>query len=192
LPSVKQHNRPALWREPLRFLPVGSPFALRAYRLLGRAPSLVGRPIHLFGANDLRHLGREVHAGSFLRKRSIAFNCSAREFPRICIHELFHFAWLRLGNPRRWSFEDILRSEHAAGARGELGWSAQWRKEELTAKDVRLRSRLWLEYCCESFCDTAAWMYAGIRDHHEFRLARRYRPRRRAWFLGIARLPLLI
>jgi hypothetical protein len=140
----------------------------------------------------LRDRGREAHAGSFLRARSIGFNCTAREFPRICVHELFHFAWVRLGNPRRHSYEDILRREHAAGARGELGWSAEWRKEKLTAEDVHRRSRRWFEYCCESFCDTAAWLYAGVRDHEEFTLAGRYRYRRQGWFVGIARLPLLV
>jgi hypothetical protein len=191
LARVKQRNRPALPWEPLRFLPPDSPLVLQACRLLRRVPPLAGLPIRLFGAAGLRHHGRDVHAGSFLRRRSIGFNCSTREFPRICVHELFHFAWLRLGNPRRQSFEDILRREHATGARGELGWSAEWRKEKLTATDVRLRSRPWLEYCCESFCDTAAWMYAGVRDHQEFTLAGRYRLRRGAWFRDIAP-PLLL
>jgi hypothetical protein len=174
------------------FLPAGSGLSVQAQRLLRRLPALAGRPIRVFGAAGLHHRGREAHAGAFLRERSIAFNCSTAEFPRICVHELFHFAWLRLGNPRRRSYEDILRNEYAAGARGELGWSAEWRKEKLTAKDVQDRSRFWLEYCCESFCDTAAWLYAGVSKHGEFTLAARFRLRRRAWFLEITRSPLLI
>lgn len=189
---IKDRNCPGGNRNTLVFVPSHSRFAFLANRLLERLPPLVGPPIHLFRTDGLRHGSREAHAGSFLRARSIAFNCQAREFPRICAHELFHFAWLRLGNPRRRSYEEILRKEWAAGARGELGWSAEWRKEKLTARDVRGRSRLWLEYCCESFCDTAAWMYAGVRDHEEFRLAGRYRLCRRAWFMGITRLPLLV
>jgi hypothetical protein len=181
-----------LSQTPPLFLPVASPLALKAKRILSRLPPLAGPPIRLFRAEGLRHQGREAHAGSFLRDRSIGFNCSAREFPRICVHELFHFAWVRLGNPRRRSYEDILRKEHAAGARGELGWSAEWRKEKLGAKDVQGRSRFWLEYCCESFCDTAAWLYAGVRDHKEFALGGRYRLRRRAWFLRMTRSPLPI
>ncbi|HEY7388219.1 MAG TPA: hypothetical protein VH640_06905 [Bryobacteraceae bacterium] len=173
-------------------MPSNSRLALLAKKLLGRLPPLAGPPIRLFGADGLRHGSREAHAGSFLRERSIGFNCPAREFPRICVHELFHFAWLRLGNPRRRSYEEILRKEHAEGARGELGWSAEWRKEKLTARDIGARSRLWLEYCCESFCDTAAWMYAGVREHEEFTLAGRYRLRRRAWFIGTTRLALLV
>lgn len=189
---------PANWRPPTGphpapvFVPARSRLAFQAKRVVRRLPPLSGPPIRLFGAAGLHHHGREAHAGAFLRERSIAFNCTAREFPRICVHELFHFAWMRLGNPRRRSYEDILRKEIAAGARGELGWSAEWRKEKLTAKDVQDRSRFWLEYCCESFCDTAAWLYSGVREHDEFMLAGRFRERRRAWFGGITRLPLLI
>ncbi|MBV8732209.1 MAG: hypothetical protein JO336_20565 [Acidobacteriia bacterium] len=76
--------------------------------------------------------------------------------------------------------------EHAAGARGELGWSAEWRKRELTEKDVQTRSRLWREYCCESFCDTAASIYSGKPEHKEFTLALRYRERRKTWFAWVA------
>jgi hypothetical protein len=123
-----------------------------------------------------------VHAGSFLRKREIAFNCTPAEFPRICIHELFHFVWLRAGNSRRREFEELLRSEWRAGARGELGWSAEWRKQNLAAADIRGRTRRWREYCCESFCDSAAWLYSGVEDHAEYTLARRYHDGRRAWF----------
>jgi hypothetical protein len=192
LAPVKDRNRPGGNRNPLLFVPPHSRLTLLAKRLLSRVPALVGPPIYLFRTDGLHHGSREAHAGSFLRERSIGFNCQAREFPRICVHELFHFAWLRLGNPRRRSYEEILRKEWAASARGELGWSAEWRKGKLTARDVRVRSRLWLEYCCESFCDTAAWMYAGVWGHEEFTLAGRYRFRRRAWFMGITRLPLLV
>ena len=98
------------------------------------------------------------------------------------VHELFHFAWLRLGNPRRRSFEALLRGELDTRARGELGWSAEWRKRELELADIARRSRLWREYCCESFCDSAAWLYSGVSKHAEFTLGRRWRTRRRQWF----------
>jgi hypothetical protein len=91
-----------------------------------------------------------------------------------------------LGNPRRWSYEDLLDAELAAHARGELGWSAEWRKCSLGAAHRRNRSRLWREYCCESFCDSAAWLYSGCRVHEEFTLAPRFRSRRRDWFNRIA------
>jgi hypothetical protein len=123
-----------------------------------------------------------LHAGSFLRERRIVVHCTRAEFPRIFVHELFHFAWIRLGNPARRAYETILAAECRAGARGELGWSAEWRKLTLRPLDVRARTRCWREYCCESFCDTAAWLYSGVAEHEEFTLARRFRPRRRAWF----------
>jgi hypothetical protein len=42
--------------------------------------------------------------------------------------------------------------------------------------------RAWRDYVCESFCDTAAWLYSGVRRHPEFTLAPRFRERRAAWF----------
>src|ERR1700681_969685 len=59
--------------------------------------------------------GREVHAGGFLRQRRIgleaALKTRPRELARILTHELFHFAWLRLGNPQRRRYEDLLQDE---------------------------------------------------------------------------------
>ena len=184
------------WREPRPspaanahpvFWPRNSLYAERARRLLARLPPLEGAPIGLFPAAGLRDGGRMVHAGSFLRRRSIAFNCSQGEFARVCVHELFHFVWLRLGNQRRRTYEDMLRRELATGALGELGWSAEWRKRDLAADDIQGRNRLWREYCCESFCDTAAWIYSGTRRHDEFTLAARFREKRRLWFTRIER-----
>jgi hypothetical protein len=123
-----------------------------------------------------------AHGAAFLRKRRIAFDCTRAEFPRVFVHELFHFAWLRAGNPLRRSFEDLLAAEWRVGTRGELGWSAELRKSRLAPRDVRLRTRRWREYCCESFCDTAAWLYSGIPRHEEFTLARRFHAARRAFF----------
>ena len=117
-----------------------------------------------------------------MRQRSIGFDCTRVEFPRIFVHELFHFVWLRAGNPVRRAFEELLRTERAAGARGELGCSAEWRKQQLKPRDAAARSRRWREYCCESFCDTAAWIYSGVETHPEFTLAARYGERRRSWF----------
>jgi len=79
-----------------------------------------------------------------------------------------------------------LGRELAQGARGELGWSADWRKQGLGRADIRSRTRHWREYCCESFCDSAAWLYAGIERHEEFTLAARFRKGRSAWFAKIA------
>ena len=153
--------------------------ASRVRRALRRLPPLTGAPIRIEAAPGLRDRRGPVHAGSFLRERRIAFDCTAAEFPRIFVHELFHFVWLRLGNPRRRSFEDLLRNERASG---ELGWSAEWRRQALDPSDSALRSRHWREYCCESFCDTAAWLYSGLTEHPEFTLATACRTSRRLWF----------
>lgn len=110
------------------------------------------------------------------------FDCTRAEFPRIFVHEVAHFIWGRLGNPLRWNYEDLLRRELDAHARGELGWSAEWRKAALRGVDVTRRSRRWREYCCESFCDTAAWLYSGVARHQEFTLSGTFNRRRQRWF----------
>jgi len=157
-----------------------------------RLPQLAGRPIRIHRHPGLRDRRGAVHAGSFLRERRIAFDCARDEFPRIFVHEVFHFVWLRLGNPRRRSFEALLAGERAQGARGELGWSAEWRKAALDPSDVRRRTRRWREYCCESFCDSAAWLFSGRKTHSEFTLSARFRAGRRRWFAQIGRSRLSI
>ncbi|HTS27619.1 MAG TPA: hypothetical protein VMH81_17215 [Bryobacteraceae bacterium] len=154
----------------------------QADALLRRLPPVSGAPIWIDAEPGLRDRHGAVHAGSFLRERRIAFNCTHREFPRVFVHELFHFVWLRAGNPARRSFERVLAEEWRRRARGELGWSAERRKRELTSNDVGRRSRRWREYCCESFCDTAAWLYCGVPDHEEFTLRPAFQRRRREWF----------
>ncbi|MBL0158342.1 MAG: hypothetical protein IPP47_14755 [Bryobacterales bacterium] len=132
----------------------------------------------------------EVHAGGFLRAREIvldqALQHNGAELARILAHELFHFVWLRLGNRRRQDWEVVLRNELARKARGELGWSAEWRKARLNPADVSERSRRWREYACESFCDTAAWLWAGNGGHPEFTLKPRFQLDRRRWFQTLA------
>jgi len=156
--------------------------ASRARPVLSRLPPLTGEPIRIHRHPGLRDGRGPVHAGSFLRERRIAIDCSASEFVRVFVHEVFHFVWLRLGNPRRWSYEEVLGAEIASRARGELGWSAEWRKRELRGPDVNRRTRLWREYCCESFCDSAAWVYSGVKRHEEFTLSSRFVAIRRQWF----------
>lgn len=102
------------------------------------------------------------------------------EFQRILTHELFHFVWVRLGNTRRKSWQLLIEAEVNAKARGELGWSAEWRKQT-----GRRSGRPWRDYLCESFCDTAAWFYSR-RSHREFTLAPRFRERRARWMSRIA------
>jgi hypothetical protein len=142
-------------------------------------PALQGAPIRIQHTPGLRDRRGPVHAGAFLRERRIAFDCSRAEFGRIFPHELAHFIWLRLGNPGRRSWEAVLLSEPPAG---ELGWSSEWRKQALRPTDRVRRSRQWREYCCEAFCDTAAWLWSGVERHPEFTLAVRWRAARRRWF----------
>ncbi|MGD0771805.1 MAG: hypothetical protein ABSC05_03175 [Candidatus Solibacter sp.] len=145
-------------------------------------PTLTGLPVRVEVAPGLRDRLGPVHAGAFLRQRRIALDCTRAEFPRIFVHEVVHFIWLRLGNAARFGYENVVRAEMAARARGELGWSAQWRKKALRAGDIDRRTRPWREYCCESFCDTAAWLYGGMERHEEFTLGASWRRRRRTWF----------
>ena len=150
-------------------------------------PPARGCPILIeFQKTIVDEAGEPAHAATFLRERRIVLETqlrrSRREFSRILVHELFHFVWLRLGNAKRRRYEDLLAAEIRKGVRGELGWSAEWRKLRLRARDWNRRTRRWREYCCESFCDTAAWLYAGIVGHDEFTLGRRFRSTRRRWF----------
>ena len=129
--------------------------------------------------------GVEVHAASFLNRRLIILDRALigrpRELKRIWVHELFHFVWWRMGNPRRQTWERLILREVRAHASGELGWSAEWRKRALSPADYRGRNRRWREYCSESFCDSAAWLLSGIGAHGEFTLAREHRAARRRW-----------
>lgn len=157
-------------------------YRARTISLLRRVPALCGRSIDIQGPDGLGRRRGPVHAGSFLRERRIAFDCTHAEFARIFVHELAHFIWLRLGNAVRYSFEELVSAELAQGARGELGWSAERRKKALKSEHRQTRSRAWREYCCESFCDTAAWLWSGRARHSEFTLALRHRKLRARWF----------
>lgn len=150
-------------------------------------PRVAGRPVRVeFRHTVVNETGDPAHAATFLRERRMVIEqplmADADEFARIFVHELFHFVWLRLGNPRRRSYERVVANELRRKIRGELGWSAESRKRKLEPRDWRSRSRRWREYCCESFCDTAAWRYAGVRSHGEFTLVLPARAARKAWF----------
>jgi hypothetical protein len=106
------------------------------------------------------------------------------DFERILIHEIFHFVWVRLSNSKRRSWERLLAREIDGGAKGELGWSAELRKLKLARSAARKRSPTWRRYACESFCDTAAWLYSGVARHEDFTLHAEHRKARRAWFTG--------
>ncbi len=159
---------------------------------------LRGRPLQIGFLPALRRAGgqlrsggdsgQEVHAGAFIHRREIVLESALatrpRELARVMVHELFHFVWLRAGNPLRGSYERLLEAEMARGVWGELGWSSESRKRSLRPGDRLRRSRRWREYVCESFCDSAAWLLAGLRAHEEFTLTVRCRRARREWFRG--------
>lgn len=178
--SASKPTRPDISAPVFRFAEL--PLARQARQVLRRLPPVAGQPVEIQRLPGLCDERGPVHAGTFLHQRRIAFDCQAREFRRIFVHELFHFVWWKAGNPARHSFERLLAAERRRGARGELGWSAEWRRQALRAPDIHSRTRRWREYCCESFCDTAAWLYAGAGRHPEFTLDVRFRPARRAWF----------
>ena len=162
-----------------------------------RLPPLAGRALRIrflpaltVGGGKLysnRRCGQPVYAGSYIRRREIVLERELKarphELARILTHELFHFVWVRVGNRVRRSYERLLRSEWRRHARGELGWSAESRKSAFSRPPaLTTHSPKWREYLCESFCDTAAWLYSGVRRHREYTLAARHRELRAAWF----------
>jgi hypothetical protein len=146
-----------------------------------------GAPVAIGYRTNLRDTaGNPAHASTSIRRREILLDPSLKkklpQHRRIMLHEYFHFVWVRLGNPRRAAWETFLKSEWEAGVRGEAGWSAEWRKQNLSPKDVAARSRQWREYCCESFCDTAALAYGIDADRSEVTLSARRQEARAEWF----------
>lgn len=160
-----------------------------------------GAPLRLEWAGSLRACrgklrfgggpGQPIHAASFLRERRMVLDEDLRSDPgelaRIALHEIFHFAWIRLNNAERRRWEQLLKEEIAAGVRGELGWSAEMRRNALRREDVRRRTRRWREYICESFCDSAAWAFGALRSHSEFTLPVRIRTARRRLLCDLLR-----
>src|SRR6202012_2893930 len=99
--------------------------ARRLRSVVKRLPPLAGAPIYMERSARLRDRRGPVHGGAFLRERRIVLDCTRAEFPRILVHELFHFVWWRSGNPLRRAYEELLAGEIRAAALGELGWSAE-------------------------------------------------------------------
>jgi hypothetical protein len=142
-------------------------------------PPLTGPPIRV----ELRKSLGPHHAATSIPRRLILLDrgvlSKKGDFERILIHEIFHFAWVRLSNETRRSWENLLASEREPG---ELGWSAEWRKLKLNSSDAGQRSPKWKRYTRESFCDSAAWLFSGLPRHDEFTLASTARRARKAWF----------
>ncbi len=160
------------------------------------APALTGAPItvrFLPGLTSHRGkllsgkgAGQVIHAAAFLRRREIVLDSGLKrdraELERILTHEIFHFAWARLANGVRWGYEELLAGELRRGAPGELGWSSESRKRKVTPRDAVARTRRWRQYACESFCDTAAYLFALAPGDQEHLLPGRCRRDRKAWF----------
>lgn len=132
--------------------------------------------------------GVPVHAASFIRARTIVLekellsNFSLLRF--IFVHELFHFVWARLGNTRRSEYGRILLNEIQRRARGELGESSEVKKAEVRRLPTpSSRPKLWREYVCESFCDSAASLLCGGCVHTGLSLAGSRIAIRRQWLM---------
>ena len=136
----------------------------------------------------------DTHAASYIPERYVVLGkdlFSRRvELGRIFYHELCHFLWLRLGNPKRLRFAALLQWEFQKKIPGELGHSSQRRKEKLwagrtAASRALFHTRQWREYVCESFCDTGSFVLLDRQrraNHSEYTLARTARQRRiRLW-----------
>ena len=147
-------------------------------------PNLHARSGKLFAGRKAH--GEAVHAGAFLRKGLVTLDSSlledAPELIRILTHEMFHFVWRRLGNSARLEWEHLLAAERTVF---DLGWSAESRRRAMTRADVKLRTKRWREYCCEAFCDTAAWVFSPRLPHDEVSLPAAARQQRRRWFVRL-------
>ena len=133
-------------------------------------------------------IGVPVHAAAFIRKRMVVLEADlfsqAEQLRLILVHEIFHFAWVRLSNGQRRAFTDLLTDEIQDRARGELGEAAGVKKrlfQESASFDGS--SRLWRDYACESFCDSGAAFFSGAAANEHFTLAKRWAGRRYAWLL---------
>ncbi|MGH6878326.1 MAG: hypothetical protein ACREHV_13275 [Rhizomicrobium sp.] len=172
--------------------------------MLAHLPPLAGRPISVsFRRGLTAHRGKlvsraagrgtAVYAVSFVRQRKIVFDASlSSDPPRLrffAVHEVFHFVWTRLGNPKRAEFARLLALELVSGAQGELGESSVISKARLRSRKSPPALQPWRDYVCESFCDTAAWLYAGAGTHGPVSLAGRWRNRRRSWFTTVFSSP---
>jgi hypothetical protein len=133
-------------------------------------------------------LGTEIYAAAFIRQRLIVLESALLRQPEllkvILTHEVFHFVWVRLSNKARREFSTILRAEMKGAARGELGESSSIKKSELHPRDhMKPGSKRWKEYVCESFCDTAAWLYSESEQAPKRAPGKQWRMIRQGWFL---------
>lgn len=178
--------RPALFAGPhareLASLCPPLPLSLSAPIRVRFAPSLTAYRGRLLSGMSQ---GVPVHAASYPKRNELVLDAALREnrgeLQRVLLHELAHFLWYRLSNPVRWSYEALLGRERG---RGEAGWSAERFRARCQPSHRASRARLWREYICESFCDTAAWWFSGEAAHPECTLTESQKKARRHWFAG--------
>ena len=155
------------------------------FRLTKARIEWIGDPIPIEFRPNLRAGASEVHACTYLRRRLIVLDTALlgdpRECERILAHEIFHFVWWKSPGLRE-RYTRLIHAEFAAGTRGEMGWSAEWRKLALRRVDVHKNSRRFREYLCESFCDSSACLLLGIGRHPELTLGAAARRKRRSFF----------
>jgi hypothetical protein len=128
-----------------------------------------------------------VYAAAYLRERRIVLEKGLLSEPTllrfIFVHELFHFVWMRLGNPAREEYSCLIAHEIQRLARGELGESSLVKKTGLPKDSQRpIKAPVWRDYVCESFCDSASHLLTGALVHEGSKLGRRWTDLRRAWF----------
>ena len=177
----------------VRRLPVGFTERLPRLKLAAAEQLRLARARVVINEIPQQLAGRpedHLHAASYIPQRYVVLNRRLFrrrvELGRILYHELCHFLWPRLGNPLRKSYEAMMRAEFAKGVRGEMGYSSEWRKEQLRGEGGRIsrQTQLWREYVCESFCDTASYVLLGSErraGHSEYTLSRTARERRERW-----------
>ena len=129
--------------------------------------------------------GDDVHAATFLLRRLIILDRALLrhhpELNRILAHEIFHFVWWKAPAIRR-AYALLIQQEFARSIQGEMGWSADWRKQALNPVDIQSNSRRFRDYLCESFCDSSACLLLHIPRHPEITLPAAARRQRQAFF----------
>jgi len=169
--------RPATNSSPTAGLP--------CFKLTNATIEFIGEAIPIEFRPNLRARGSEVHASTFLHRRLIILDSALLrnrpERERILAHEIFHFVWWKAPAIRA-AYADRIHQEFASGIKGEMGWSAEWRKLELKPADLKHHTRRFRDYLCESFCDSSACLLLRISRHPEITLPARARRARRNFF----------
>ena len=128
---------------------------------------LTGRPIEIrYQANLLDTAGNAAHAATFIRDRLIVLDEDLQKDSRgarcaFCSMNCCTSS----GCGRETGAASHGKTSCAKNGKRAFAANADGRpsgaRMQLRAVDVRVRTRAWREYCCESFCDTGAWFCGG-------------------------------